>query len=359
MRAEYGADEVRLTGSGTAALALAMRSAARDGTRPKIAMPAWACYDLMTAADIVNAEVVLYDLDPATLAPAPVSFGDALRHRPDAVVIAHWFGLPISLAPLQAAVRETGALLIEDAAQGVGGSIGGRPLGSFGDFAVLSFGRGKGRTGGAGGALLANNADAATRLRNAAATVEPANGGTRALAALAAQWVAGRPSLYVIPSSLPFLRLGETVYHLASPIREMPESSAAVVLALWSRAAQESDVRRATAARWARAAADMPQVAGFVGAAGGEAGWLRFPLMVNDSGALRDAAARHLGIMSGYEGTLAALPLAPGRVVNGGPWPGAVALASRLRTLPTHSRLGSTDIAAIVQLLGGGKPRRS
>jgi perosamine synthetase len=352
LRSEYGASLVQLTESGTAALALAMLAAAPEGTRPRVAMPAWACYDLMTAADIADAEVILYDLDPATLAPAPGSFAEALGHRPAAVVVAHWFGLPVSLAPLTAAVHAAGAELIEDAAQGVGGMIGERPLGSLGDFGVLSFGRGKGRTGGRGGALLANNANAAVRLRRVALRVAPANTSKGGLFALAAQWAAGRPWVYAIPSSIPSLRLGETVYHPPSPIRGMPEWAAAVVGALWRRSARESEQRREAAGRWAQAVARGAGVSVFSESAGTAAGWLRFPVLARDGVALRDGVARRLGVMPGYEGILADLPLAPGRLVNSGPWPGAAELASRLRTLPTHGLLRSADEAAIVHLLG-------
>ncbi len=121
LRAEYAAHAAQLTDSGTTALALAMLATAPEGMRPKVAMPAWACPDLMTAADTVDAEVVLYDLDPATLAPAASSFADALTLRPTSVVVAHWFGIPVSLEPMGVAIRAAGAMLIEDAAQGVGG----------------------------------------------------------------------------------------------------------------------------------------------------------------------------------------------------------------------------------------------
>lgn len=361
LRGEYGAGVVQLTDSGTAALALAMLAAAAEGTRPRVAMPAWACPDLMTAADIVNAEVLLYDLDPATLAPAAVSFADALAQRPSAVVVAHWFGLPVSLESLSAAVRATGAMLIEDAAQGVGGNIGGRPLGAFGDFGVLSFGRGKGRTGGRGGALLANGAGAASALQRVSPRVAPARTGRGALLALAAQWAVGRPWLYSIPSSIPSLKLGETIYHPPSAISGMPEWAAAVVDALWNRSAQESGARRTAAARWSQILedhADMSVVA-FAEGANTTAGWLRYPVLGRDAAVLRGSAARCLGIMRGYEQVLADLPLAPDRLVNSGPWPGAAQLAARLRTLPTHSLLSSADVAAITQLLVQREPRRS
>jgi dTDP-4-amino-4,6-dideoxygalactose transaminase len=322
-------------------------------------MPAWGCYDLMTSADIADAEVILYDLDPATLAPAPVSFADALTQRPSAVVVAHWFGLPVPLAPLLAAAREAGATIIEDAAQGVGGEIDGRSLGSLGDFGILSFGRGKGRTGGRGGALLANTADAATRLQRMTGCVAPARQGKGGLVVLAAQWAAGRPWAYGLPSSIPSLRLGETVYHPPSPIRGMPEWAAAVVGAHWNRSALESAERKDAAARWAKLVEGNDNVRPFTANVGTTAGWLRYPVFVNDPTALLDVDARRLGIMPAYKRVLAELPLAPGRLANTGPWPGASDLASRLRTLPTHSLLRSTDVAAIVKLLARNEHWRS
>ncbi len=189
----------------------------------------------------------------------------------------------------------------------------------------------------------------------------PASNSKRALAALAAQWALGRPSLYAIPSSIPSLKLGETIYHPPNEIHGMPEWAAAVVDSLWAKSARETRARRAAAARWSRVVADdlNPRAVAFGESATGTAGWLRFPMLVSDAAALRDGAARRLGIMRGYEQILADLPLVPGRVVNSGPWPGAVQLAARLRTLPTHSLLSSADIGSIVHLLQQLEPRRS
>ena len=359
VRAEFGASQVQLTDSGTAALALAMLAAAPEGARPRVAMPAWACYDLMTAADTADAEVVLYDVDPGTLAPASSSLAAALALRPTSVVVAHWFGLAVPLESLRSSARDAGASLIEDAAQGVAGTIAGRPLGSLGDFGILSFGRGKGRTGGRGGALLANNAKAAEQLSRVAPRVAPANEGKGALLALAAQWAAGRPWVYAVPSSIPALRLGETIYHPARPIRAIPPWAAAVVNALWLRSSREGTARRAASARWTELLAGDAGVRTFAESVGTVAGWLRYPLLVNDATALLDADARRLGVMPGYRGLLADLPLAPGRLANAGPWPGAAELALRLRTLPTHSLLRSSDVTAIVQLLGRSGNRHS
>ena len=75
----FGSRDVLLTDSGTSALALALRMAvAARPDRPTVALPAWACYDLATAADAADVGVVLYDLDPATLGPDWASLDRAL-----------------------------------------------------------------------------------------------------------------------------------------------------------------------------------------------------------------------------------------------------------------------------------------
>ena len=82
-------------------------------------------------------------------------------------MVVHLYGVPADPEPVRAALAGAGAVLIEDAAQGAGASLRGRPLGGFGDLSVLSFGRGKGNTAGRGGALLAPWEPAAALLAGA------------------------------------------------------------------------------------------------------------------------------------------------------------------------------------------------
>ncbi|HXE57205.1 MAG TPA: hypothetical protein VNK43_04330, partial [Gemmatimonadales bacterium] len=60
---------VLLTDSGTTALALALGAVSRAAGGAPVALPAYGCYDLATAADAADVRVVLYDLDPLTLGP--------------------------------------------------------------------------------------------------------------------------------------------------------------------------------------------------------------------------------------------------------------------------------------------------
>jgi len=344
----YGSDDVLLTDSGTSALTLAIHASLAGRPGASVALPAYGCYDLATAADGAGSPVVLYDLDPATLAPDAASLGRALERGARAVVLVHLYGVPVDPEPVRAATEAAGALVIEDAAQGAGAAWCGRPLGSFGDLAVLSFGRGKGNTAGRGGALLAHGAPGAAALARARGEIAPAGRGTKELVQLKAQWLLGRPSLYGIPASLPFLQLGETVYHHAAPARALSAVAAHTLAVTWPLGEPEAAVRRAHAerllARAGRGLTPVPVPSGAV------AGYLRLPFVA--SVAAREEAgtvvARALGIMPGYPTALCDLAGFADRVLNhGDAMPGAHLLAQRLITFPVHSLLSERDLAAL------------
>ena len=355
LRDEFGAAEVLLTDSGTSALGLAIRSAVSARPGHPVALPAFACYDLATAADAAGADVVLYDLDPATLAPDPASWRDVLALEPAAVVLVHLYGIPVPMVSLAADAARAGAIVIEDAAQAAGGRLGDRPAGAFGPLTVLSFGRGKGITGGGGGALLGFG-DGAARVRDLASSLEPAAGAGKSVVALAAQWMLGRPALYGIPASLPFLGLGDTVYHPPHAARGMAPAALRVLEHTWPLRMREAVVRKANAARLLGSvgvgfnAVRVPPAA--------EAGYLRLPLMTSDRGRVL-APGIPLGVMPGYPIALADLPGFGERSKNRHvSFQGARALASGLLTLPTHSLLREPDLLGLERWLSsaGGRP---
>lgn len=348
LRKRFAADAAILTDSGTSALALALTAALRGRPAAPVALPAYACYDIATAAAAANVPVVLYDVDPLTLGPDWASFERALAAGAGAVVIAYLYGYPIDWNRATALCVARGAVIIEDAAQGSGGSWNGAPLGSHGPLSVLSFGRGKGVTGGAGGAVLARGSGARL-LEVAPGTLGPAASTVRALTALAAQYLFARPSLYAIPSSLPFLRLGETVYREPHEPRAFPPGLAPIVLDALELVEHEAGVRHARAALYERAAAGagLPAVALLPGS---RPGYLRFPLRLRRA---PGPEAATLGIVPAYPRPLSDLPQLAARVTNPGePCPGAAALASDLYTLPTHSRLADRDVRRIEGWLG-------
>jgi perosamine synthetase len=341
VRAEYGPRDLLLLDSGTSALMLALRAVRRDAEEaaraPLVALPAYGCFDLATAAVGADVGVVLYDLDPATLGPDWPSLERALAHRPVAVVVAHLYGVPVDVARVARLSSSVDAVVVDDAAQGVGASIAGRPVGSLGSLGVLSFGRGKGRTGGGGGALLANDDRGAGLLARVRGGVSSAGRGLRAAVMLKSQWLLGRPSLYWIPASLPFFGLGETPYHPPHPATSMPDSCVGALAAAWDVSTQEIAARRHAAAEWRSESIVQEWSFPESDAPGAVRGELRLPALLPAGQRSLDVVARlGGGVMPGYPASLAQLPALADRLANVEPLPGAESLTHRLVTLPCH-----------------------
>lgn len=358
LRDRYAPRAALLTDSGTTALRAALVGALGPGVA--VALPAFSCYDLVTAANGADVPVVLYDTDPHTLAPDLSSLRMALRRNVGAIVVVHLYGYPVDLTEVNALAADAGAAVIEDAAQGAGATLHDRPLGAQASLAVLSFGRGKGMTGGSGGALLAHDEAGARILERARSVLAAPERGWSSLATLVAQMVLERPQLYALPAALPFLHLGETVYRPPHTPRGASPASCAVVAATWGMADREVETRRSNAARLLAAvcgvAAKGRRFEPVRPAEAARPGYLRLPVLASPE-ARRTAAthaARRLGVRPSYPKVLSEVEQLAERCVNrDGVFPGARTLTTRLITLPTHGRLGSDDLASLERWLGG------
>lgn len=80
-----------------------------------------------------------FNLDPDQLEKAIAVVKQQGKLRPRAVVAVDLFGQPADYERIEAICKEHGLLLLEDGAQGFGGSIGERRACSFGDAATTSF----------------------------------------------------------------------------------------------------------------------------------------------------------------------------------------------------------------------------
>ncbi|HET7188411.1 MAG TPA: DegT/DnrJ/EryC1/StrS family aminotransferase [Gemmatimonadaceae bacterium] len=337
----YDARGAVLTDSGTSALVHALRLAVPSGGI--VGFPAYACVDLAAAARYAGVRVRLYDLDPATLSPDLESVRALVQRGVSAIVVAHLFGYPADVPGVREIAAPAGAPVIEDAAQGTGGSLDGRRLGTMGDLAVLSFGRGKGLCAGGGGALLAFD----ERWSGAMAALPPmpSSRGWTNLATTAVQWALGRPSVYAFPSMLPWLRLGEMVYHPAHEPRGLSAGSGALLASAFAMEAADVETRRRHARVYDEIVRASAELAAVTPVARGVAGCLRYP--VRDLGASRapDAA---LGIVRPYPRTLAEQDELQPVLMSGEPsMSGATELRRTLVTLPTHRFVSDVDHHAI------------
>lgn len=357
----HGARGVLLTDSGTSALTLAFRAVAGEHPGRPVALPAYCCYDVATAAAGAEVPVLLYDLEPETLGPDPDSLREAVDAGAAAIVVAHLYGVPVDLSPVLDLAAEAGVPVVEDAAQAAGATYRGRALGSFGSVSVLSFGRGKGTTGGGGGALLAHDERGAEWVRRASAVLpERRARGLRRLPGLVGQWLFGRPELYGIPAALPFLHLGETVYRDPSPPGRMSALSAGTLAVTLGEQEAELDARRAHASRLAGIVASLDGVVTVRPPRRSTPGHLRLPVLAEGLLADRLAGdeARRAGVARGYPRPLDRLAAMEDLCLNRATArPGAEELSTRLFTLPVHSRLDDAGLRRLEAVLGARRER--
>jgi hypothetical protein len=351
---DLAADGARLYNSGTQALRAAIELARRSLGAETVALPAFTCFDVAAAAVAAGSKIALYDVDPETLSPDLDTLRDAVNRGALVVVVSPLYGYPVDWDAIAAEVTRAGAVIIEDAAQGQFAKWRGRPLGSLGALSVLSFGRGKGWTGGAGGALLLRGEWAA------APEADPRSGGVgaeiRVLLQQTAQWLLGRPQLYALPAGIPWLQLGETVYRDASPPPLALTRAAAGSLAAHRLAAdREAATRRKNARTLLEGLPQGSFVRPVRTLAGATPGYLRLPLRLSRglAGFARPARALRLGLAASYPKVLAEIPQVRERLAVGvtARWPGGEAIARTLVTAPTHSLTTDAERQALLAIL--------
>jgi len=367
----FDASGVLLLSSGTHALQLAMGMLpeGRAGGRI-VALPGYGCYDLVTAAVGAGVQVRLYDVDPVTLSPDLDHLRTIVGRGVCGIVAANLYGYPLDWPGIRSVANSAGVPVIEDAAQGLGTTT---PLGcggSIGDLTVLSFGRGKGWTGGGGGALLARSGPSPAeygllaRMRAAGESLDRPSPNPRAALVTLATWLLGRPGLFAIPMAIPRLGLGETMYHEPTAPLLGTSFTAGLVTRTADAALAAPEGRREVAEllreAFERSEARLPGHRSHLipspifGARA--ASFLRLPLFASS---VRSAEwlrmhGRGLGVAAGYPKPLALLGGATGVLVEPGvpSTPGSTELAERMITLPTHRWIRPGDVQKLGGLLG-------
>lgn len=154
--------------SGTAALDVAVEIAGVS-TGDEVIVPSFTIISCVSQVVRAGARPVFVDSYPNTWNPNIEQVLDRIGPRTRAIVLPHLYGLPAEIERVESAARERGVVLIEDAAEAHGQSVGGRSCGSFGTMSTLSFYPNKLITTGEGGMLLTDDdevAEHARRLRN-------------------------------------------------------------------------------------------------------------------------------------------------------------------------------------------------
>lgn len=136
--------------SGTAGLHLGLL-AAGIGEGDEVIVPSFTFAATANSVALTGATPVFADIDPTTFCLDPASVRASITERTRAIMPVHLYGHPADMDSFTAIAAEHDLLLFEDAAQAHGATLSGRPVGSFGTFAMFSLYPTKNMTSGEGG----------------------------------------------------------------------------------------------------------------------------------------------------------------------------------------------------------------
>ena len=350
--------------SGTAAFVVALRTLARRNPgRSRVVVPAYTCPLVPLAVRLAGLRAVACDTLPGGFGIDPGALGRCCDETALAVVPAHLGGRASDISAVSAVAHAYGAVVIEDAAQALGASFGGRSVGLSGDIGFFSLAVGKGLTTYEGGVLFSRDPDLHAELQGTASRVLRPGllWNARRVLELLGYAVAYNPALLPLAYGRPLRRgldrgdeiaavgdaftLDDIPLHRMDPLRLRVAANALERLPAFLEAGRNRAVRRAGMLERAGAEVlrDDP---------GGEGIWPFFMVLMPD----RDRRDRALGALwrSGFGVSklfVRALPDYPylAGAVEGGPCPAARDLADRMLTVTNTHWL---DDAAFARLAG-------
>lgn len=150
--------------SGTAGLHLGLL-AAGVGPGDEVIVPSFTFAATGNSVALTGATPVFVDIEPETFTLDPVAVAAAVTPATRGVLPVHLYGHPARMRELEAVAAERGIALYEDAAQAHGAALDGRPVGSFGEFAMFSLYPTKNMTSGEGGMVTTATAEIARRVK--------------------------------------------------------------------------------------------------------------------------------------------------------------------------------------------------
>lgn len=133
------------------------------GREAEIIIPAFTCPIIPTALHACGVHPVPVDVEEGGLNIDPELIAKAITPRTKAIYVVHTYGNAAKIERICALAREHGLMVIEDLAHALFATLQGKPLGTFGDVAVLSFT--KKVINFEGGAIGTNNTDINDKIR--------------------------------------------------------------------------------------------------------------------------------------------------------------------------------------------------
>jgi perosamine synthetase len=160
-----GRSEAIAVSSGTAGLHLCVRALGIGEGDEVLTSP----FSFVASANCLlyeRAIPIFVDIEEDSLGIDPDLLAGRMTARTRAVLPVHVFGRPCRIERVSSFARSHGLAIIEDSCEGLGSSVGGKALGTFGDVGVFAFYPNKQITTGEGGMVVTDDPTIADEIRS-------------------------------------------------------------------------------------------------------------------------------------------------------------------------------------------------
>jgi len=363
-----------LVSSGKAALTVILNALKElHPDKNQVLIPAYTCYSVPSAIVRAGLRIQLCDMDPNTLDfdytqlskllhppnPQPNELNEPKqlkqpKHLDEpnkpflSIIPAHLFGIPSDIHRLRSLLGDAEVVIVEDAAQAMGGKWKSKKLGTLGDVSFFSLGRGKALSTVEGGIILTNRDDIAEKISKLLTHVPGYNilESFKLVIEAISLSLLTRPSLFWIPKSLPFLRLGETNYDPGFKIRRMSSFQAGMARNWKTKIEGFQKIRKVHSKTWSTLMNDLKTHELSTINHPPDSNLIRFPIrVVNPSltkAILRQSDKKGLGIMPTYPDSINGIPALKDTFADQ-QFPVARQYSQQLITLPVHKYVSKRD----------------
>jgi dTDP-4-amino-4,6-dideoxygalactose transaminase len=352
IREYFGTKYVFLVSSGKAALFLILSGLKKLSGKNKVIVPAYTCFSVPSAIRLAGLEIVPCDIRPETLDYDYSGLGNLIDDDTLCILSTHLFGIPSDVAKIRVLCGEKGIPVVEDAAQAMGAEYKNSKLGTLGDVAFFSLGRGKNITCGSGGIIITSAENIARSIRECFPRVKrvPILEYMKDMMEILFLMIFLHPSLYWFPKSLPFLRIGDTRFHWTFPVRGLTGFKAGLLYDWRGKLESFNRSRSAIADYYIRSLGLRDRMPIYSDAFA----FLRFPMYLNGNHS-KDAlceSGNSLGISPMYPSPINEIREIK-ECFGNSKYAGAEKIADTLVALPTHVLLNEKDKWTISEAVRG------
>lgn len=324
-------------------------------SKDEVVIPAYTCFSVGAAIAKSGLKIRLVDIDPLTMDYNYERLFSLDFTRVLAVVACNLFGILSSWEKLWSIAHQKDIFLIDDAAQSMGTLFKDRPSGSLGDVGFYSLNRGKNLSTYSGGILLTNNDKISARIQEDVKNLDRFNLSNEIKVFIKMtlySWFLN-PKLYWLPSVIPFLGLGKTVFNETFRLGHLTRFQKCAGAILWNNLKSLNTTRTKNSRKLAEGLlrSERFRIPGYDAASC--PAYLRLPVLTQNK-AERDqaiTALRQQRIVAStmYPSTIRQIAgIEKYLASTTKDFPGAQEVAEKLLTLPTHAYLRENDIQKII-----------